>query len=203
MFNLETAAEVAAYFLSKNGGSMDKVKLNKLMYLAERECILSYGTPLTDDLMFSHDLGPILENSDTFFRNGPKNTYEQEVWSKWFKAPDKDSVELSLNTKDFGEDFQDKFNNLFRTARRIMDKIYTEYGSKTKTHNEVISLTHSAKVCPKWWRSVHHGEHEITIEKLCSCHGKTVQETKEIIDSIEANREMSQAMEELANYGRI
>ena len=169
MFNLETAAEVAAYFLSKNSGSMDKVKLNKLMYLAERECILFYGTPLTDDLMFPHDLGPILENSDTFFRNGPKNTYEQEVWSKWFKAPNKDSVELSLNTKGFGEDFQDKFNNLFRAARRIMDKIYTEYGSKSQ--NEVSSLTHSAKVSPEWGRSVHHVDHEITIDKLCSCHG--------------------------------
>ena len=201
MFNLETAAEVAAYFLSKHGGSMDKVKLNKLMYLAERECILSYGTPLTDDLMFSHDLGPILENSDTFFRNGPKNTYEQEVWSKWFKTLDKASIEISLNTKDFGEAFQDKFNNLFRAARKIMDQIYSEYGDKS--HKDIVSLVHSSKVCPEWRRPVNHGEHEITIENLCSFHGKTSKETKEIIDSIKVNREMSQAMEELANYGRI
>lgn len=126
----------------------------KRFFLCFRRAFLSAyeNTPLVSCLpngvQFIFDLGPILENSDTFFRNGPKNTYEQEVWSKWFKAPDKDSVELSLNTKDFGEDFQDKFNNLFRAARRIMDKIYTEYGSKS--HNEVISLTHSAKVCPEW-----------------------------------------------------
>lgn len=66
MFNLDMAAEMAAWILSKNGGSMEKVKLNKLMYLSERDCILNCYLPICDDEMICHDYGPVLEQSDAF-----------------------------------------------------------------------------------------------------------------------------------------
>ena len=197
MFNLETAAEVSAYFLSKNGGTMEKVKLNKLMYLTERELVLSYGTTLTDDLMYSHNFGPVLEKSNSFFSNGPKNTYEQKVWLKWFCAFDKNNKNLSLNVNVFGEEFNNKFNNLFKLARRIMDKLYDEYGFLS--YKEIISLTHNNKIYPEWKKPT---KYDISVKELCLLHGKTDSETQGIVDSIERNREMAQAMEELANYDR-
>jgi hypothetical protein len=38
---------MAAYFLNRAGGSMEHVKLMKLMYLADRECMNQYWFPIS------------------------------------------------------------------------------------------------------------------------------------------------------------
>jgi hypothetical protein len=59
-FNERKATAAAAYLLQLHGGVMDYMRLVKLLYFAEREALARLGRPITGDLYFSLDEGPIL-----------------------------------------------------------------------------------------------------------------------------------------------
>ena len=54
MFNEQKAAQIAAWFLGKAGGTMPHLKLMKLMYLAERESMAKHGFPMTGESKCTH-----------------------------------------------------------------------------------------------------------------------------------------------------
>lgn len=58
-FNPEAAVQVASYLLGKLGGSADKIKLMKLMYLADRDHFLRHGAPITGDDQYALPYGPV------------------------------------------------------------------------------------------------------------------------------------------------
>ena len=59
-FDERKATAAAAYLLQLDGGVMDYMRLIKLLYFAEREALARLGRPITGDLYFSLDEGPIL-----------------------------------------------------------------------------------------------------------------------------------------------
>lgn len=63
-FKMKKAAQMAAYFACREGGEINVLKLVKLIYLAERECMKQYGFPITYDKFVSMPHGPV--NSITF-----------------------------------------------------------------------------------------------------------------------------------------
>jgi uncharacterized phage-associated protein len=60
MFDEQTTAQVAAYFLNKAGGTMPHMKLVKLMYLADRLSYAECGHSITGDQAYSMEYGPVL-----------------------------------------------------------------------------------------------------------------------------------------------
>jgi len=57
-FQLGKAVEAMAYLLSQIGPT-DKVKMTKLVYLADREHFLAHGYPITGDRQYAMKKGPI------------------------------------------------------------------------------------------------------------------------------------------------
>lgn len=57
-FNVEKAIATMMVFLRRLG-PMDKLKLIKLLYLADRDCFLVEGHPITGDTPFAMDHGPV------------------------------------------------------------------------------------------------------------------------------------------------
>jgi uncharacterized phage-associated protein len=62
-FNGEKAAQVAKWFVSELGGRTDKLKLIKLIYLAEREFMSRHDEPMLYDEFYSLQHGPICSNT--------------------------------------------------------------------------------------------------------------------------------------------
>lgn len=58
-FHPETAVQGAAYLLQRLGGGVDRVKLMKLLYLADREHFLKHGYPITGDMQHALPYGPV------------------------------------------------------------------------------------------------------------------------------------------------
>ncbi len=58
-FNAEAAVQAAAYLLGNSGGAVDKVKLTKLLYLADVDHFLQYGRPITGDTQSALPFGPV------------------------------------------------------------------------------------------------------------------------------------------------
>lgn len=59
-FDERKATAAAAYLLQLHGGAMDYMHLVKLLYFAEREALARLGRPITGDLYFALDEGPVL-----------------------------------------------------------------------------------------------------------------------------------------------
>src|SRR5947209_5839301 len=57
-FNLDKAIQVVAHLLSRLG-TTDKVKLMKLVYLADREHFIRHGYPITGDQPYAMPHGPV------------------------------------------------------------------------------------------------------------------------------------------------
>lgn len=62
-FREDKATALAAVFLECAGGSIEYLKLLKLMYLAERESMRLLGTSITDDIFVSMKHGPVLSST--------------------------------------------------------------------------------------------------------------------------------------------
>lgn len=58
-FNAEGALQASAYLLSRLGGTSDKIKLMKLLYLADRDHFLAHGRPITGDVQYALPHGPV------------------------------------------------------------------------------------------------------------------------------------------------
>lgn len=58
-FQPEVAVQAVAYLLGKLGGSADKVKLMKLLYLADKAHFLQHGRPITGDAQWALPHGPV------------------------------------------------------------------------------------------------------------------------------------------------
>lgn len=118
---------------------------------------------------------------------------------RWFKPYVKDDPMISLKTTDFGEEFEEKFDYLYLFACDVLDKVCEQY--KGKSCKEMVAITHSTKICPEWTAPIRHGKHTISIEDLCKHHGKSQKFAQDILDNIALRKEMSDAMDELVNYG--
>ena len=58
-YKARKAAQVAAFFAIKSGGTVNVLKLMKLMYLSEREFISRYDVPMLFDRLVSMKNGPM------------------------------------------------------------------------------------------------------------------------------------------------
>lgn len=59
-FNEAKATEAAAYLLKLCGGRMKYLKLIKLLYLADRQALLRWGRPITNDRYVAMKYGPVV-----------------------------------------------------------------------------------------------------------------------------------------------
>lgn len=90
VFNQQKAAEAAAHLLEMAGGSMEYIRLIKLMYLADRQTLIDIGTPITGDNMVSMPHGPVLSRVYDRIAQRP----EGPPWSDYVSAPNKWGVSL-------------------------------------------------------------------------------------------------------------
>ncbi|OGY56473.1 MAG: hypothetical protein A2119_00040 [Candidatus Colwellbacteria bacterium GWA2_46_10] len=58
-FDHKKATQVANYLTKKEGDQIDKLKLIKLIYLADRFHLRRYGRPITNDTYLAMPLGPV------------------------------------------------------------------------------------------------------------------------------------------------
>ncbi len=58
-FNVRKAAQVVAFFAREEGGSINVLKLSKLVYLADRTNMRLHDFPISSDKLVSMDHGPV------------------------------------------------------------------------------------------------------------------------------------------------
>lgn len=166
-FDEKKATGLATYFLQLAGGTINKMKLIKLMYLVDRASLCEMGQFVTNDDLYSLPYGPFLSHVDDLI---DKQRQEPSLWDRYITAPKNYNISL---TKISPTDVQMSLSEYEQT---LADKIYQQYGKMDKW--DLVDLLH--KILPEWENPGEGNRKPIDIQKILASCGKTPEEQKEI-----------------------
>lgn len=127
-YDKEKAIELIKYFTNKNGGQIDKVKLLKLIYLAERYQIRRMGMEITGGKYYAMTFGPV--NSEV------KDIVES---NEVITLVDKETQTYRL------EDCFSEYKHLSGRELKTLEIIWNQFGSLRAF--ELVDITHAY---PEW-----------------------------------------------------
>jgi len=120
------SVQTIAYFVRKAGGTIQKLKLIKLIYLAERRSFERRGRPMNFDSYLSLPHGPIASSA----LNGIDHNFVRPEWDAIALANKRD-VSIAAEVED---------DRLSRADRAILDAIWDEFGGMTAS--QIRNWTH-------------------------------------------------------------
>lgn len=188
MYSEIKTAQMAGYLLFKRGGRMAYIKLMKLLYLADREYLLSYGDSMTGDRAVSMNHGPVLSRTYDLLQSGSQE--EESPWDDWIAG--ESNYEVSIKKPVHGLD-DDAFDELSRADKRILDKVFAEYGHYKRF--ELCDLTH--RICPEW-QDPHDSSAPISPKAIFMAGGKSEGEANALVQRMRERGLLKQFSSELA-----
>lgn len=139
MYDEAKTAQMAAFFLKMGGGRMEYIKIIKLLYLAEREHLNLYHSPMTGDRLYSLRKGPIV--SITYNCIKKEACGKGKIWHKWISEKDGYLISLQNGFKNVEE-----LDELSAADLEIVSDIWKRFGWMNWT--QLIRYTHFN--CPEW-----------------------------------------------------
>jgi len=145
-YHVEKFIKTVAYLSQKGVPDLDKLKISKLVYFADKFHLVAFGRPILGDTYYALPYGPV----PTLSKDIMEDASESEVTDSPDSNVDKllESLEVShtgryptFKAKE-GIDFAD----LSESETEILDKVVEKYG--TKTGRQLINITHEEKA----WR---------------------------------------------------
>lgn len=136
MFSPERAAQLCAEFARREGGSINVLKLVKLVYLCDRMSMDRYAAPITYDRYVSMDHGPVPSTTLDLVdgRRSPE-------WSAWMK--EREGHRVSLRRRAFAIEDLDE---LSAADLRVVDETWEAFGSMDE--QDLSRYTHEH--CAEW-----------------------------------------------------
>jgi uncharacterized phage-associated protein len=135
-FREDKATQAAALLLRWNDGTMNYMKLMKLLYFAERRFLLAHGRPITFDSYVSMDNGPVLSATLDKIK-GARKPDAESYWQQHISAPRQYHVSLRA---DPGEDA------LSPAEIQALRDIFAEFGALS----EWALVRYSHQHFPEW-----------------------------------------------------
>lgn len=183
-YNVKKAAQVAAFFAIKEGGEIEVLKLAKLIYLADREFLNRYDSPILYDRLVSMPHGPV--NSLTLnYINGM--IQDRENWDPF--VSDRSGYRVGLRIDNLQ---QEALTELSRAEIAVLSDIWSQFGH---LHSwQVRDYTHFN--CPEWV-DPDGSSNPIRYERLLECLNKDPR----IAESIEEDRALAESLDEARDEG--
>jgi len=137
-FNTRKAAQVVVFFAREQGGSINVLKLTKLVYIADRTHMRMHDFPILGDAFVSMNHGPV--NSVTYeYVNG--SAYSGTDWEAF--VTDRANHEVGAAQANISDGDLDE---LSRSELRTLHEVWSEFGGMGKW--EIRDWTHDN--CPEW-----------------------------------------------------
>jgi len=131
-FDEVKVTQVATRLLELAGGRMPYFCLIKMMYFADREALLRWGFPITNDRYFSLQHGPVLSHVKDLI-DDPR---QGDFWAAHISATDEYDVKL-LKGAGSGE--------LSRDEEALIGEVFSTY--EGKSYWQIRNLSHEL---PEW-----------------------------------------------------
>lgn len=182
-FNERKVAQMAAFFLQRNGGSLSILKLMKLLYLADRKALDIYEEPISGDRMVSMPHGPVLSKTLELM-NGAGFSADQG-WDSW--VADRADRMLSLKECHLSAHELD-LPALSESELEVLSETQAEYGDKEAW--VLRNFTHDK--CAEW-EDPNGSSRPISYESVFRALGRDAESAKSAqqrIDSFNSTDEL-------------
>ena len=174
MFREDKATQMAARFLQLSKGQMPYLKLIKLLYMADKQMLLTRGKPIVYDAWVSMKKGPVLSTTYDLIKQNDGSTY----WSRHIRTKGYDA----LLESDPGTD------NLSRAEEHIIEAVFAQYGHVDKW--DLVELTHDF---PEW-KNPGNSSCPISYETVLRLAGIPADSIVDILDNIDARNDFEAAL---------
>lgn len=175
------AAHAAAYFLQKAGGTLELLKLMKLMYLSERASYATYGRPMIGDEPYADRHGPVLESVY-------RSANGESVGPTW-KAliSPRDGNDIDLRERDV------PLKKLSSADRIVLDEVWNEHGHKSGSQLRKWTHRHCAEYDELSFTDW-DPRRPIDMQRLLTVIGFSAEECADIISQKELNERLDKSL---------
>lgn len=139
-YNAPKTAQIAARLLNRGGGTLNVVKLMKLLYLVDREALKTMHRPLTGDRMVSMPRGPVL--SRTYEVSQGQYAACDGGWDSWMADRENHMISLRDNVVPSRE----ALTELSDADIAIVDQVWAQFGQLNEW--DLVQFTHDR--CAEW-----------------------------------------------------
>ena len=137
-YDAEKAAHVAAYFALKEGGSINVLKVSKLLYLSEREFMARYDEPMFYDRLVSMPDGPCTSITLNLINGNASDV----TWPDLVRRENYD-VKITANIYVSGD-----LDRLSRADVDVLDALWERFGHMDQW--QIRDWTHVKENVPEW-----------------------------------------------------
>lgn len=134
-FRSKKAAQICAYFASRSGGTIEKLKLIKLVYLSERKFLSEYHQPMLFDEYYSLPHGPVCSG----VLNGINGMIHESLWDEYIAR----NGNIVVAVKSVGRNDLDHISD---AEMAVLDGIWDEFSELTAS--QIRNHTHAN--CPEY-----------------------------------------------------
>lgn len=141
-FDYKKAVQAINYFAIKEGGRIDKMKVIKLIYFADRYHMRKYGLPITNDEYFAMTYGPVASGTkDIAEMSSFLGEKELKYAETYLTVPDRNDV----------ESVQSDLGNVFsKSDMKALDFAWEVFG-----HLDQFQLYRITHEYPDWRKHEH------------------------------------------------
>jgi uncharacterized phage-associated protein len=167
----DKATQAAARLLHLAGGSLNHMKLIKLLYLADRRALLQYGRPITFDWYVSMPHGPVLSFTLDRINDSP-SPRETSYWHRFISERRENEVALLGDVPPRDQ--------LSPAEEQLLDAVWQEFGKMNQWDLRDYSHT-----LPEW-RDPKGSSLPIEIRDILLGEGFSEEEAREVLDTLNA-----------------
>jgi uncharacterized phage-associated protein len=182
MFNERKAAQIAAYFINRAGGTTELLKLTKLMYLAERRAMDKHGFPMTFDYPVSMPHGPVLSYTLGYVNGDWESS--PGGWDHWIR--DREGRRLSLAREDLKRDDLDELSD---QDVAVLEGVWNDFGRMTAS--QLRKYTHDNM---KEWKDPNGSSRPISVKDIFLALGRSPEAAEAQAKEVERRRKIAAAL---------
>lgn len=184
-FDHKKATQAINYFATKEGNQIGKLKLIKLIYLADRYHLRRYGRPIANDTYLAMPLGPVCSSiKDIAEFSDFLDDTEREYASRYLQRGERPHSITSIAQVD-----EDVFSD---SELEALNFAYTEFGAYQAS--ALVEITHHY---PEWIKFKNALESKETTREMMSYHDFFNDPENKFEDKFALTSEMLTASREL------
>lgn len=176
-FRARKAAQICAYFATRAGGQIDKLKLSKLVYLAERRFLEDHHVPMLHDDLYSLEHGPVCSGA----LGGMEGTGDPAVWDGYIQRHGRDTIVASRAMK------RADLDHVSQAEFATLQVIWKRFGGRTSAR--LRNYTHEE--CPEY-TEIAGGSEPISYHKLFEVLG--AEDADGLAEEVAAARSVDELM---------
>lgn len=180
MFTARKIAQMSAFFAEGQGGTINILKLIKLLYLADRESMSRYGTPISFDYAYSMDNGPMLSQALDFVNGFIQDASNAAKWEEWISS--RDNHQVSLNRRFHRDDLDE----LSDANLDVLGAVWREFGQFDQW--QLVKYTHDN--CPEYKETPRGQRNPISDFDILTAVGIDKKQADELSAEIQAQRRL-------------